>query len=266
MAFKEDCVREEQEAANERAKEQHQRGTLWKFMDALGYTFALNVCFIISCLPVITIGASITALYSMCIRLQEGKEQTVVAGYKEQFKKNFKQSTAAWLIMLLYAFIMWGTYVMVNNVPGTISSIYTVVLIVELGVFCLTVPFVFPLIACYDNKLSRVFKNSLLLAIGYLGCWIKVFLAWFAPIAFFIIYPALFLAAWYVWILFMFGVIAWGSSHTIRRMLAKNAGAQDQTAEIMVKTKQEQTAKERKKKPIEKEGPKSLKERANVKT
>ena len=268
MAFKEDRAHEEQEAANERAKEKQKNGRLRGILDAFGNIFGLNVCFVIFSLPVITIGASLTALYAMAIRLQEGKEATILAGYKEQFKKNFKQATLAWLIMLVYGFIMWGTYVMVNNIPGTISSIYTVVLTIEVVIFCLTAPFVFPLIACYENTLPQIFKNSFLLAIGYLGSWIKVFIAWFAPIAFCVIYPFLFLYIWYFWLLLLFGLIAWGTSYTIRRIFKRNGEAQENAAEraAMEEEKKRKEEAGRKKNGMEKAGPKSLKERANVKT
>ncbi len=265
MAFKEDRAREEQEAANERAKEKQKNGHLRSILDAFGNIFGLNVCFVLFSLPVITIGASLTALYSMSIRLQEGKEATVFHGYLEQFKKNFKQATLAWIFMILYAVIMWGTYIMVNNIPGTISSVYTVVLVIEAVIFCLGVPFVFPMIACFDNTLPNIFKNSLLMAVAYLGKWIKVFIAWFAPIAFSLIYPMLFVYIWYLWLLLIFGLIAWGTSFTIRKMFKLNGEAQERTAEVK-KQEEEKVKKAKKKEPtgMQKQGPKSLRERANA--
>ena len=266
MAFQADHEREEIEAQNERAKEKQKLGHLRNALDAFGNIFGLNVCFVLFSLPVVTIGASFTALYSMAIRLQEGKEATVFHGFVHQFKKNFKQSTLAWLIMVVYMGIMYGTYIMVLNFPGTISSVYRVVLTVELIIFCVAVPFVFPLIACFDNTLFNVFKNSFLLAIAYLGSWIKVFIAWFAPVVFCMIYPILFLYIWYLWILILFGAIGWGTSYTIRKMFRKNRNPEEESAAEEAKRQFEELRKKRKKKPIEKEGPKSLKERANVKT
>ena len=198
------------------------RPFLRRAMDAFGNMFALNICFVISSLPIITIGASLTALYAMCIRLQDGREETVVAGYITQFKKNFKQATQAYLVMLVYMIVMLGEYIMINNIPGTISSFYTVVLVIELVIFALAVPFVFPLIACYDNTLANTFKNSIMLAIGYLGSWIKVFIAWVAPVAFCIIYPIIFIYIWYMWLLLIFGAIAYGTSYTIRKVFNTN--------------------------------------------
>ena len=198
------------------------RPFLRKAMDGFGNIFALNICFVISSLPIITIGASLAALYSMCIRLQDGREETVVAGYITEFKKNFKQATKAYLVILLCLVVMLGEYMMINTIPGSISTFYTYVLIVEAVLFCLIVPFVFPLIACFENTLINTFKNAFLLSIGYLGSWIKIFIAWFAPIAFCVIYPIIFIYIWYLWLLLIFGAIAYGTSFTVRKVFNTN--------------------------------------------
>ena len=62
-----------------------------KFFDVFGNVFGLNICFIIACIPIITIGASITALYSMCIRLQENEEETILVGFIHEFKRSFSR-------------------------------------------------------------------------------------------------------------------------------------------------------------------------------
>ena len=205
------------------------RPFLRKAMDGFGNIFALNICFVISSLPIITIGASLAALYYMCIRLQDGREETVVAGYITEFKKNFKQATKAYLVILLCLVVMLGEYMMINTIPGSISTFYTYVLIVEAVLFCLIVPFVFPLIACFENTLINTFKNAFLLSIGYLGSWIKIFIAWFAPIAFCVIYPIIFIYIWYLWLLLIFGAIAYGTSFTVRKVFNTNKKLEENT-------------------------------------
>ena len=198
------------------------RTIIRKGMDAFGNIFGLNVCFVTFSLPIFTIGASLTALYSMCMRIQEDKEETVLSGFVTEFKKNFKQSTQAFFIILLYIAIMLAEYIMINNISGIISTVYTYVLIVEVVLFCLVVPFVFPLIARYENTLGKIFINSFLLAIGYLGSWIKFFTAWVAPIVFCIVYPIIFIYIWYLWLLLIFGAIAYGTSFTLRKIFQMN--------------------------------------------
>ena len=218
MSFIADREREEIEALNERIKEKENTPLLKRFLEAFGNMFALNLCFVITCIPIVTIGASVTALYAMCIRLQDGRESTVLHGFIENFKKNFKQATVAWGIILLCAAVMLAEYVMINNIPTSFNDFYTILLIIEAIVFLFTLPFVFPLISQYDNSIFNVFKNSFLLSVAYLGSWIKVLLAWIAPILISIIYPMVFIYTWYLWLLLIFGAIAWGSSYTIRHV------------------------------------------------
>ena len=234
-------------------------------MDAFGNMFALNVCFVVGCLPVITIGASVTALYSMCIRLQEGKEETILAGFITEYKKNFKQATKAFLVMLVALAVMFAEYVMINNIQNALSTFYTYVLLVEAVLFALVVPFTFPLIACYENTLLNTFKNSFMLALGYLGSWIKVFLAWVAPIALSYMYPVIFLYTWYLWLLLFFGVIAYGSSFTIRKMFDTNRKIEANTKAKALEAAKEEAAREAAKKKQGREKLNSMRDKANAK-
>lgn len=203
-------------------KYKNQEPFLKRALDAFGTMFGLNVCFVIGCIPIITIGASLTALYAMSIRLQEEEEETVVAGFIHEFKRSFKQSTIAFLAILLALFVMYFEFLLIKTVPGTISTFYTGVLILELIVLALIVPFLFPLIARYNNKLSISVRNSIILALTYKWSWIKVMVAWVAPIAFCIIYPEIFIYIWYLWLLLIFGAIAYGTSATMRKIFRLN--------------------------------------------
>ena len=99
----------EESRENDRGKEKEP--LLRRAMDAFGTIFALNVCFVVGCIPIFTVGASLSALYAMCIRLQEDEEETVVAGFIHEFKRNFKQSTIAYFFILLAIFVMYFEFI-----------------------------------------------------------------------------------------------------------------------------------------------------------
>ena len=211
-------------------KYKNQEPFLKRALDTFGTIFGLNVCFVIGCIPIITIGASLSALYAMCIRLQEEEEETVVAGFIYEFKRSFKQSTVAFLAILLALFVMYFEFLLVKTVPGNISTFYTGVLVLELIVLALIVPFLFPLIARYNNKLSISVRNSIILALTYKWSWIKVMVAWFAPVALCIIYPEIFVYIWYLWLLLIFGAIAYGTSATMRKIFRLNEERMEEAA------------------------------------
>lgn len=195
---------------------------LKKGLDTFGNMFALNLCFVISSIPLFTIGASMTALYAMCIRLQENEEETVVAGYIHEFKRNFKQATKAYALVILAVIVMLGEYVFIRSSSGSIAKFYKGVLVTEVILFSLTIFFLFPLIARFENTLIISMRNSLILSVTYLGSWIKVAVAWVAPITFCVIYPDLFLFIWYFWFLLIFGMIAYGTTGTMRKIFNLN--------------------------------------------
>ena len=61
----------------------------------------LNILFLISCLPVFTVGAAVTALYSMCFRLMREEYNGIIRPYFQAFKTAFRQATAIWGILLI---------------------------------------------------------------------------------------------------------------------------------------------------------------------
>ena len=61
----------------------------------------LNLVFLLTCLPVFTIGAAVTALYTMCFRLMREEYSGLLRSYFSAFKSNFRQATCIWLLLLL---------------------------------------------------------------------------------------------------------------------------------------------------------------------
>ena len=195
---------------------------LRRFMTAFGNVFALNICFIIASLGVITIGAALTALFSMCMKLQENNtDAQIIKEYFGEFKKNFKKATLEWLIVIGILGVMFGEYLLVVTQPGTLATFYTIVLIAELVALALVMAFLFPLTARYDNTVVNTFKNAILLSLGNLWDFAKIFLIWFVPIFYTIKDPVVFFNIWYLYILIAFGTMAYLSTMTIRNVFKK---------------------------------------------
>lgn len=187
-------------------------------LDVFGNVFVLNILFVVCCIPVVTIGASLTALYSVMLRMARKEEGTAVHGFFHAFKANFKQATIAWLIVLVAFVAIWGEVVYIMNFDGVMASVYTILVVVEAIVLLLTLPFLFPLIARFDNTIWNTFRNAFLLSVSNLGSWLKVFLAWFAPLFISFYYEFIILSTWYLWLLILFGLIAYGTSFTLRKV------------------------------------------------
>ena len=68
-----------------------------KFVQLMYLTFLWLVCSI----PVITIGASTTALYYVCFKLAKDEESYLTRQFFNAFKVNFKQATCIWSIVFI---------------------------------------------------------------------------------------------------------------------------------------------------------------------
>ena len=229
---------------NERGAGRQREWKLKKGLDAFGNMFGLNICFVIGCLPVITIGASLAATYAMAIRLQENEEETVLHGYIHEFKRSFKQATIAFLGFAVAVAVLLAEWILINTTTGAISIFYTIVFYLELLFVALIMAFLFPMIARYNTTLKQAVKNSILLSVGYFFSCVKILVAWVAPIALSIIYPIIFLHTWYLWLLIIFGAIIYGTSYTIRHVFKQNEQALHEA---------EENAKEEERKKLEEE-------------
>jgi len=216
---------------------------LVRFLDKFGNIFALNVIWILFSLPIITIGASTTALYTMTIKMVKNEEDAMWAGFKKAFKDNFKQATLAWILVILAGVIIWAELYVSNIYEGQLmGTFYTILAMVEIFVLMMIMVYLFPLISRFENSLKNQIKNSFLLAISNLGSTLKLMVAWFAPIYASTV-PAIFIYVWFLWLIFGIGLIAYGTSHTLRRVFnsidERQAAMKEENEEKQFKAKDE---------------------------
>ena len=125
----------------------------------------LNVLALVCCIPVITTGASLTAMHYMALKIVRGEDGRITAGFFGAFKENFKQSTIIWLIMLIISVVLgvdlYIIYFKIMTFPAAVELLVTVITILVLLMFT----FVFPVQAKFANPVPRTFKNALLVSV-----------------------------------------------------------------------------------------------------
>ena len=70
------------------------------FMGRVADLILLNILCILCCIPIVTAGASITALYYVTLKMARDEESYIIRSFFCSFKQNFKQSTLIWILML----------------------------------------------------------------------------------------------------------------------------------------------------------------------
>ena len=83
-------------------------------MRGLGRLFdyvVLNMLTILCSIPIVTLGASVTAMYDVMGRMMRDEERGVFGDFFRAFRSNFKKATVIWLILLVIgALLGFGVY------------------------------------------------------------------------------------------------------------------------------------------------------------
>ena len=193
-----------------------------KFMRAmsrLGDLMILNLIFLLSCVPLFTIGAACTALYTVCFRFDTKEEGRVLRTYFRSFKANFKQATALWLILLVCggaaAFDGW----LFLNLPGAshwLSILFAALLLLAL----LTASMLFPLLSQFQNGNLNTLKNALALSLGYLPRSVLMTALCVFPFALLWKDLYLFLYTGFLWVALYFSAVAFLNTKLLKKVFA----------------------------------------------
>ena len=195
----------QEKIANEHSEEPKEKPTraqkFFRLLDKFGDLFFLNMYFTLTCIPIITIGAAFTALYTVTNKMVKDEEGPVRQEYFKAFKANFKPATIVWMIDLVYIILMYIQYVYMALNDNEAAKIILVVLGFEFILFAFAFPLQFPVIARYENTVGNYLKNSLVLAIANLSVWFRTFFIWVFPVVLYYLRPNYLVYTWFLWLL-----------------------------------------------------------------
>lgn len=125
----------------------------------------LNLIAGICCIPIVTIGASMTALHYMSLKMARNEECYIVKGFFKSFKDNFKQATIIWLIFLAAIAVLFIDFIIMNNLGESVNGIVRVLITIVGVILLFTLTFVFPTLAKFDNPVWRTIKNAFVISV-----------------------------------------------------------------------------------------------------
>lgn len=188
---------------------------IMQFLSRLTDIIILNILFIICSLPVFTIGASMTALYSVTLKMVKNEESYIFSSFFSSFKNNFKHSTISWLVLLATSIVIWMDYRILGVSGGTLSRIFSAVLI-PICIFLLLISiYIFPFIARFENTIRNSWKNAFLISIAQLPYTALLLLLLALAAAFTLFFN--FQITGFVWFIMGFSGLAYLNSFLLRR-------------------------------------------------
>ena len=161
---------------------------------------ALNICFILCCIPVFTAGAAITSLYA--VFLHGTLEQSPFRRFFHAFQSNFKQATVIWFVFLVLGLILGLDcyFLWTYQFPGKaiLQSVTCIMAFVYFSAMC----FAFPLQAHFENKIYATMRNALVLGVTMFLHSVIMLVVAGLPIVIFFVSVDLFIYALPFWALF----------------------------------------------------------------
>lgn len=195
--------------------------TLSKLVDCIW----LNFLFFITCIPIFTIGASMTALYYTMQKVIRNDRGYVSSEYWHAFKTNFKQATLTWLIILVVGLITFFDIQFMKSMDqagealGKAYVFFQVLLMLEI-LWC---AYLFPYMARFINTMKGSMKNAALIAI--------VNLPWTLLILLLLIIAGLLMYIVPISIFFVPALFTWVLNRILERVFRKYMTEEDKARE-----------------------------------
>lgn len=177
----------------------------------------LNVLTLICCIPVITAGASLTAMNYMALKIVRNEECYITRGFFKSFKENFKQATVIWLMLLVAIVVVICDFYVMSLAEFEFGNIMRVAITLVAVFVVLETLYVFPVLAKFENTIWGTIKNSFLLSVMQFPKTILMGILYLLPLGMLLVaYQA-------VPLVFLFGlsVPAWASAHLYNKIFKR---------------------------------------------
>lgn len=160
-----------------------------RVLNKLADLIYLNVLTVICCIPIITVGASMTALHYVLLKIVKNEEGYITKSFFKSFRQNFKEATLIWLILLLAICILTGDFLIFRYSQIDFPGWLQIVLIAVAILILFATMHLFPLLSRYENSIMNTYKNSLFMGILNLPKTVVMMLCWTLPVIIIIFIP-----------------------------------------------------------------------------
>lgn len=145
-----------------------------RFLTSLCNLILVNLLFIFTSIPIITIGASLCGLYTITFEILNNEEVILFKEYFRAFKECFKRATALWVpILLIDSFLAFEVFLVLSGLEGT-NGLMLIPILLVMSISLFIIVYAFPLLARFENTLKQTLKNSFLMGLGNLPTTIMI--------------------------------------------------------------------------------------------
>jgi uncharacterized membrane protein YesL len=140
---------------------------LYKFISRLWDMMVLNFLWFVFSIPIVTIGASTVAAFSVALKMVDDEEGYITRSFVKAFKENLKQGILLGLLTLAAAYLVYLNFALFYAIED--NPIFLLIIGILTGVYLLlSLLYAYPLVARYKNSLINALRNSMQISLKYI--------------------------------------------------------------------------------------------------
>ena len=193
-----------------------------QLLTRVGDLIIVNALYLVCCVPIVTIGAATAALHKVGQAIVYDTDNGIFKTFLRAFRENFRQSTALWLMMVVFGAAMVCNYMLISGfVAGTAATVLKSALVVAIGLVLVMASYMFPLMVRYTNTIRELAVNALILAVVKLPRTLGLMILWAMPVVIAVISMQTFLQTLVFWLTVGFGFVGYMSGVLLKPVFAE---------------------------------------------
>jgi uncharacterized membrane protein YesL len=141
-------------------------GSLYKFISRFWDMVVLNFLWFVFSIPIITIGASTVAAFTVTLKMVDEEEGYIGRSFVKAFKENFKQGIVLGIIALAAGYAVYINLALFHAMESNPLPLLLVGIIAGIY-FLFSLLYAFPLAARYKNSVMKILSNSRQISIRF---------------------------------------------------------------------------------------------------
>ena len=202
------------------------------FLSRVADLVILNILWLVCCIPVVTIGASTTAMYHVIRHWQKDSVSSIMRDFFQSFKEDFKQATPVYLILLIptVAVVMNAMLIFNPENSAAVPSYLLVIWFISALILLFISSFVYPVMAFFADSIFKTLRNAMVLALANLPRTILISVLNLLPVILLFVNLSFFLQSSIFWLLIGGALVAYLNMRIVapvfRKLLPKTEEAQ----------------------------------------
>lgn len=193
------------------------------FLSRVADLVILNILWLVCCVPVVTIGASTTAMYHVIRHWQKDSVSSIVRDFFQSFKEDFKQATPVYLILLIptAAVVMNAMLIFNPENSAAVPSYLLVIWFISALILLFISSFVYPVMAFFADSIFKTLRNAMVLALANLPRTILISILNLLPVILLFVNLSFFLQSSIFWLLIGGALVAYLNMSILKPVFKK---------------------------------------------